>query len=60
MTTFVDRRDELGALEGIWGQRFQLALIWGRRRVGKTRLIDEFATGKPTITCQADEGTATE
>jgi AAA+ ATPase superfamily predicted ATPase len=60
MAGFVDRRHELRALEGLWGMRFQLALLWGRRRVGKTRLLDEFAAGKPAITFQADEGTATE
>jgi len=60
MAAFVDREDEIEALEELWGSRFQLALLWGRRRVGKTRLLDEFAAGKPTITFQADEGTATE
>jgi len=60
MAAFVDRHDELEALEALWGPRFQLALLWGRRRVGKTRLVDEFADGKPVITFQADEGTATE
>lgn len=60
MTAFVDREEEIEALEELWGSRFQLALLWGRRRVGKTRLLDEFAAGKPTITFQADEGTATE
>ena len=57
---FVDRTHELRALEALWGLRFQLALLWGRRRVGKTRLIQEFAEGKPSVTYQADEGTATE
>lgn len=60
MVAFVDRDHELGALDELWGSRFQLALLWGRRRVGKTRLLDEFAAGKPTITFQADEGTSTE
>lgn len=60
MRAFVDRTHELAALEELWGPRFQLALLWGRRRVGKTRLIDEFARHKPAITYQADEGTATE
>lgn len=60
MTLFVDRKDELEALEELWGSRYQVALLWGRRRVGKTRLLDEFAAGKPTIVFQADEGTAAE
>ncbi|HET7677277.1 MAG TPA: ATP-binding protein [Candidatus Limnocylindrales bacterium] len=60
MAPFVDRDDELEALNELWGPRFQLALLWGRRRVGKTRLLDEFAAGKPAITFQADEGTVTE
>lgn len=60
MSGFVDRRDEMDALEELWGPKLQLVLLWGRRRVGKTRLIDEFAVGKPAITFQADDGTATE
>jgi hypothetical protein len=60
MSPFVDRDQELASLEDLWGPRFQLALLWGRRRVGKTRLLDEFATGKPAIIFQADEGTAAE
>jgi len=40
--------------------RPQVALLWGRRRVGKTTLIDRFAAGKPAITYGADPGTATE
>ena len=57
---FVDRDHELRALEELWGMRPQVALLWGRRRVGKTRLIQQFAEGKAAITYQADEGTATE
>lgn len=60
MTPFVDRDHELTALADLWGMRFQLVLLWGRRRVGKTRLIQQFAEGKDAITYQADEGTATE
>lgn len=60
MVTFIDREDEIEALSELWGPQFQLALLWGRRRVGKTRLLDEFALGKPAIVFQADEGTATE
>ena len=60
MTGFVDREHELEALQEMWGRRFQLALLWGRRHVGKTRLIEQFAEGKPAIIFQADEGTSTE
>lgn len=60
MTGFIGREQELADLEGLWGMRYQMALLYGRRRVGKTRLISEFADGKPTISYQADEGTATE
>src|SRR5574337_222243 len=57
---FIDREPELTVLQDLWGMRFQLVLLWGRRRVGKTRLIQQFAEGKDGITYQADEGTATE
>jgi uncharacterized protein len=60
MSRFIDRTHELASLEELWGMRPQLALLWGRRRVGKTRLVDEVARGKPTIDYQADEGTTTE
>jgi len=56
----VDRVEELAGLEDLWGMKRQLVLLWGRRRVGKTRLLDEFASGKPAIIYQADEGTVTE
>lgn len=60
MTEFVNRQHELNDLEELWGPQFQLALLWGRRRVGKTRLIQQFTAGKPAIVYQADEGTAAE
>ena len=40
--------------------RHQLALLYGRRRLGKTTLLQRFAEGKPTIFFGADEGTSTE
>lgn len=58
--TFIDRTEELADFDAMWGMAPQVALLWGRRRVGKTRLIDEFAAGRPAIIFQADEGTVTE
>ncbi|MDI9619989.1 MAG: hypothetical protein QFX33_04170 [Candidatus Nezhaarchaeota archaeon] len=43
---FVDRRGELKLLEALHvGGRAALVLLYGRRRVGKTRLVQEFMRG---------------
>jgi AAA+ ATPase superfamily predicted ATPase len=55
---FIDRTDDLRELESRWGLRPQLYLLWGRRRVGKSALIREFARGKDAILYQAVTGTA--
>ena len=45
---FVDRERELEALETRYrSEQAELALVTGRRRVGKTKLLAAFATGKP-------------
>lgn len=47
---FIGRERELKTLQGLYDtDRFQFAVIYGRRRVGKTALISEFVKGKETI-----------
>lgn len=44
---FIGRGRELSLLEEVWGRGgFALVVVYGRRRVGKTRLLLEFARGK--------------
>ncbi len=42
---FVDREGELGILAEAWSARPSLVVVYGRRRVGKTRLLKEFMRG---------------
>jgi AAA+ ATPase superfamily predicted ATPase len=47
---FVDRRQELEILEDFHGKAaFQFVPIYGRRRIGKTRLIQEFLRDKAGV-----------
>ncbi|MBI5478187.1 MAG: ATP-binding protein [Deltaproteobacteria bacterium] len=47
---FIDRAAELRFLEQAWeAPAAQLVVLYGRRRVGKTALLREFARGKPAL-----------
>jgi uncharacterized protein len=50
MARFVNRSSELQALEDWWERPTgALGLVWGRRRVGKTALLQEFARKKKRV-----------
>lgn len=50
MSQFYCREDELRKLNKRYAyDKFECIVIYGRRRVGKTALINEFCKGKPTI-----------
>jgi hypothetical protein len=52
---FVNRREELAFLNRYWNESgFQFVPVYGRRRVGKTRLVREFLQGKHGIYFMAD------
>lgn len=58
---FVGRKQELTTLERLYrSDAFQMPVVYGRRRVGKTSLIAEFVKGKPVIFFSARESTAKE
>jgi len=53
---FVSRETELMALQKLYDkQTFQMVVMYGRRRVGKTTLINEFIKDKPAIFFSAQE-----
>ena len=52
---FLNRRDELGSLDGLAGAGGGLAVIWGRRRLGKTRLLLEWCTRRKGLYTIADQ-----
>ena len=50
MSRFYCRKDELRKLNKRYADdKFECIVIYGRRRVGKTALINEFCKDKPTI-----------
>ena len=53
---FVSRTDEIASLNKLYYKdSFQMAVVYGRRRVGKTTLLSEFVKGKPAIFFAATE-----
>jgi len=53
---FIGRKEELNFLEErISSHRFEMIPIYGRRRVGKTRLLEEFTKDKETIFFTANQ-----
>ena len=55
---FIGRNEELASLnERYNSEKYECAIIWGRRRIGKTELITEFVRNKKHIYFTAVEGT---
>ena len=53
---FISRTQELSALQKLYNRdKFQMVVIYGRRRVGKTTLVSEFIKDKPAIFFSAQE-----
>ena len=49
---FIGRESELATLEKAYQKdAFQFIILYGRRRVGKTRLMAEFSQGRLTCVC---------
>lgn len=47
---FIGREKELSALNRLYtSDKFEFAVIYGRRRIGKTAIINEFVANKPAI-----------
>lgn len=56
---FIGRKNELKSLETAYSKNsFQMCIVYGRRRTGKTTLINEFIRGKEHIAFTAIKGSA--
>jgi len=56
---FVSRTNELAALNKLYAKNsYQMAVVYGRRRVGKTTLLKEFVKDKPAVFFAAPEANA--
>jgi len=55
MSMFINRKEELAKLDEIFGsRRAELVLLYGRRRVGKSRLLTEAIKGRKALYLLAD------
>jgi hypothetical protein len=53
---FIGREKEIEALNKLYNEKtFQMVVMYGRRRIGKTTLISEFIQNKPAIFFTAQE-----
>ena len=53
---FIGREKELNSLNKLYDEKsFQMVVMYGRRRIGKTTLISEFISDKPAIFFTAQE-----
>ena len=53
---FIGRESELGKLNGFYqSKKFEMVIVYGRRRVGKTKLLTEFIKDKNAIFFVAEE-----
>jgi len=56
---FIDRKEEMSRLERIVeGDQAALVIVWGRRRLGKSRLLTEWCHGRGGAYWVADESAA--
>lgn len=57
---FIGRETELGTLERLYRHKgFRMAVVYGRRRVGKTALLSEFCRGKQALFFTAQQKNTT-
>ena len=55
MIRFINRENELKTLENLWKLKNCFVIVYGRRRIGKTRLIEEFLKNKKGIIYTAED-----
>ena len=56
-TDFIGREEEIAFLEDLWNQKgFVTCTVWGRRRIGKSTILNRFMEGKRALYLQGIEG----